>query len=42
MGRFCYGTAGDNRRDADWAKKVEARGIFLAPITMVAIKAKSS
>jgi hypothetical protein len=29
-------------RDADWAKKVEARGIFLAPITMVAIKAKSS
>ena len=29
-------------RIADWAKKVEARGIFLAPITMVAIKAKSS
>ena len=29
-------------RIADWAKKVEARGIFLAPITTVAIKAKSS
>ena len=29
-------------RIADWAKKVEARGILLAPITMVAIKAKSS
>ena len=29
-------------RIADWAKKVKARGIFLAPITMVAIKAKSS
>ena len=29
-------------RVADWAKKVEARGIFLVPITMVAIKAKSS
>ena len=29
-------------RIADWAKKVEARGIFLVPITMVAIKAKSS
>jgi len=28
-------------RIADWAKKVEARGIFLVPITMVAIKAKS-
>ena len=26
----------------DWAKKIEARGIFLVPITMVAIKAKSS
>ena len=29
-------------RVADWAKKEEARGIFLVPITMVAIKAKSS
>jgi uncharacterized protein len=29
-------------RIADWAKKVESRGIFLVPITMVAIKAKSS
>jgi len=29
-------------RIADWAKKVETRGIFLVPITMVAIKAKSS
>ena len=29
-------------RIADWAKKVEARGIFLVPISMVAIKAKSS
>ena len=29
-------------RIADWAKKVESRGIFLVPITMVAVKAKSS
>jgi len=29
-------------RIADWAKKVESQGIFLAPITTVAIKAKSS
>ena len=29
-------------RIADWAKKVEARGMFLVPITMVAIKAKPS
>jgi len=29
-------------RIADWAKKIEARGIFLVPITMLAIKAKSS
>ena len=29
-------------RVADWAKKVEGRGVFLVPITMVAIKAKSS
>ncbi len=29
-------------RIAEWAKKVEARGFVLVPITMVAIKAKSS
>ena len=29
-------------RIADWAKKVEGRGFVLVPITMVAIKAKSS
>jgi polysaccharide deacetylase 2 family uncharacterized protein YibQ len=29
-------------RIADWAKKIESRGMFLVPITMVAIKAKSS
>src|SRR5262245_31187984 len=29
-------------RIAEWAKKVESRGIFLVPVTMVAIKAKSS
>ena len=29
-------------RLADWAKKAESRGLFLVPITMVAIKAKSS
>jgi uncharacterized protein len=29
-------------RVAEWAKKVEARGFVLVPITMVAIKAKSS
>ena len=29
-------------RIADWAKKVESRGIFLVPITMLAIKTKSS
>jgi polysaccharide deacetylase 2 family uncharacterized protein YibQ len=29
-------------RIADWAKKAEAQGILLVPITMVAIKAKSS
>jgi polysaccharide deacetylase 2 family uncharacterized protein YibQ len=29
-------------RIADWAKKVETRGIFLVPITMLAIKTKSS
>jgi polysaccharide deacetylase 2 family uncharacterized protein YibQ len=29
-------------RIADWAKKVESRGFVLVPITMVAVKAKSS
>ena len=29
-------------RIADWAKKVESRGILLVPITMLAIKTKSS
>jgi polysaccharide deacetylase 2 family uncharacterized protein YibQ len=29
-------------RIADWAKKVEERGFVLVPISMVAIKAKSS
>jgi polysaccharide deacetylase 2 family uncharacterized protein YibQ len=29
-------------RIADWAKRVETRGIVLVPITAVAIKAKSS
>ena len=29
-------------RIAEWAKKAEARGLILVPITMVAIKAKSS
>jgi hypothetical protein len=29
-------------RIADWAKKVEARGFVLVPITMVAVKEKSS
>jgi hypothetical protein len=29
-------------RIADWAKKLEARGMFLVPITMVAIEAKPS
>ena len=29
-------------RIAEWAKKVEGRGFVLVPITMVAIKAKSS
>ena len=27
---------------AEWAKKVESRGFVLVPITMVAVKAKSS
>jgi len=29
-------------RIAEWAKKVEGRGFVLVPITMVAVKAKSS
>jgi polysaccharide deacetylase 2 family uncharacterized protein YibQ len=29
-------------RIAEWAKKVETRGFVLVPITMVAVKAKSS
>jgi polysaccharide deacetylase 2 family uncharacterized protein YibQ len=29
-------------RIAEWTKKLEARGFVLVPITMVAIKAKSS
>ena len=39
-----YATAqpGTIARIADWAKKAEAQGILLVPITMVAIKAKSS
>jgi uncharacterized protein len=39
---FATAQAATIARIADWAKKVEARGIFLVPITMVAIKAKSS
>jgi hypothetical protein len=34
--------AGDIARIAKWAKTVEARGFVLMPITMVAVKAKSS
>ncbi len=39
-----YATAqpGTIARIAEWAKKVESQGILLVPITMVAIKAKSS
>lgn len=39
-----YATAqpGTISRIAEWAKKAEAQGILLVPITMVAIKAKSS
>jgi uncharacterized protein len=39
-----YATAqpGTIARIAEWAKKAEAQGILLVPITMVAIKAKSS
>ena len=39
-----YATAkpGTVARIADWIKKAESKGIILVPITMVAIKAKSS
>ena len=39
-----YATAqpGTISRIAEWAKKIEAQGIMLVPITMVALKAKSS
>jgi polysaccharide deacetylase 2 family uncharacterized protein YibQ len=39
-----YATAkpGTVARIAEWIKKAESKGIILVPITMVAIKAKSS
>jgi polysaccharide deacetylase 2 family uncharacterized protein YibQ len=39
---FAAAQPGTIARIADWAKKVEERGFVLVPITMVAIKAKSS
>ena len=39
---FAAAQPGTIARIADWAKKVEDRGFVLVPITMVAIKAKSS
>jgi polysaccharide deacetylase 2 family uncharacterized protein YibQ len=39
---FATAQPGTIARIADWAKKVEDRGFVLVPITMVAIKAKSS
>lgn len=39
---FATAQPGTIARIADWAKKVEERGFVLVPITMVAIKAKSS
>jgi len=39
---FAAAQPGTVARIADWAKKAESRGLFLVPITMVAIKAKSS
>lgn len=39
---FATAQPGTIARIADWAKKVEDRGFMLVPITMVAIKAKSS
>ena len=41
-GRARHRAAGHRRRIAEWAKKVEARGFVLVPITMVAVKEKSS
>ena len=39
---FATAQPGTIARIAEWAKKVESQGILLVPITMVAIKAKSS
>lgn len=39
---FASAQPGTIARIADWAKKVEERGFLLVPITMVAVKAKSS
>ncbi len=39
---FAAAQPGTIARIADWARKVEERGFVLVPITMVAIKAKSS
>jgi polysaccharide deacetylase 2 family uncharacterized protein YibQ len=39
---FATAQPGTVARIAEWAKKAEAQGILLVPITMVAIKAKSS
>jgi polysaccharide deacetylase 2 family uncharacterized protein YibQ len=39
---FATAQPGSIARIAEWAKKVESQGILLVPITMVAIKAKSS
>ncbi|MGB6351991.1 MAG: divergent polysaccharide deacetylase family protein [Pseudolabrys sp.] len=39
---FATAQPGTIARIAEWAKKVESKGILLVPITMVAIKAKSS
>ena len=39
---FATAQPGTIARIAEWAKKAEAHGILLVPITMVAIKAKSS
>jgi polysaccharide deacetylase 2 family uncharacterized protein YibQ len=39
---FATAQPGTIARVAEWAKKAEAKGILLVPITMVAIKAKSS
>ncbi len=39
---FATAQPGTIERIAEWAKKVETRGFVLVPITMVAVKAKSS